>query len=157
MTHRNHVNVAPVRHRRPKPRLDTPYHYGHTDNLRTRHRRGEPEGPAAVRPTRSADERDHGLDPPVVEPAEHLVGAVPVEAALPALDLVPADREPHDVDAELVDRVEALAELAGAVEDVVVVLDAVLDDGRGMRLLGRERGGEQDGQQGEATHRNPAP
>lgn len=67
------------------------------------------------------------------------------------LDLVPHEREPDDVDAEPIDRVEPLREVPGPIEDVVVVLDAALHGGGGVRLAGE--GGEEEGDEQQALHR----
>jgi hypothetical protein len=61
-------------------------------------------------------------------------------ARLPARDLVPADGEADEVDAERVELRDAIFERAGPVEEPGVVLDAVTHGARGGRgCCSRER------------------
>ena len=88
---------------------------------------------AAVRPARRSEQGDDGADPAPPQAGEHVVGQAPVVGRVPGQararrsllrDLVPADRPADDVHAEPVERVEAVVERAGPVDEPGVVLDA---------------------------------
>ena len=109
---------------------------------RARARRRPVRGASAVRPARRADERHDRRDAARAKPAEQDVAGGPAVRRIEVRrrlrrtlrrDLVPAQVDPDDVDAERVDLVEPLVERPRSPEQPRVVLDPVLNVGGRIR------------------------
>ena len=87
----------------------------------------------AVRPSRRADEADHGADAAVAQAGEDEVALTPVRLAALGLDPVPVQVEANEVGAEPLEPVEPVVQRPRAVGQPGVVLDAVANPARRSR------------------------
>ena len=119
-----------------------------------RARRRRPARSAAeVCPARSAVERHDGRDPVVAQARQNRVRAPPGPLPADLLDLVPVDRETHEVDADPVELGDPLVERSRPVHEPRVVLQPVTDVGRGLGRGGvREKRRDRHREKKQATH-----